>query len=53
MQVSPGKHRIKIALPGYQVFETEDTLLPNQKSTVKTDLVKASITQAGPLIKQP
>ena len=23
MQVSPGKHRIKIALPGYQVFETE------------------------------
>lgn len=53
IQVSPGKHRIKIALPGYQVFETEVNLLPNQKFTVKTDLVKGSITQAGPLIKQP
>ncbi len=53
MQVSPGKHRIKIALPGYQTFETEVNLLPNQKFTLKTDLVKGSITQAGPLIKQP
>ncbi len=53
MQVSPGKHRIKIALPGYRTFETEVNLLPNQKLTIKTDLVKGSITQAGPLIKQP
>ena len=50
--VSPGKHRIKIALPGYQTFETEANLLPNQKFTVKTDLVKGSIKQAGPLIKE-
>jgi len=50
--VSAGKHRIKIALPGYQTFETEINLLPNQKSTVKTDLVKGSIKQAGPLIKE-
>jgi hypothetical protein len=50
--VSPGKHRIKIALPGYQTFETEINLLPNQKFTVKTDLVKGSIKQAGPLIKE-
>lgn len=50
--ISPGKHRIKIALPGYQTFETEINLVPNQKFTVKTDLVKGSITQAGPLIKQ-
>jgi len=49
--VSPGKHRIKIALPGYQTFETEINLLPNQKFTVKTDLVPGSIKQAGPLIK--
>jgi hypothetical protein len=50
--VSPGKHRIKIALPGYQTFETEINLVANQKFTVKTDLVKGSITQAGPLIKE-
>src|SRR6266700_444507 len=50
--ISPGKHRIKIALPGYQTFETEINLIANQKFTVKTDLVKGSITQAGPLIKE-
>ncbi|HEX2712786.1 MAG TPA: PEGA domain-containing protein [Candidatus Acidoferrales bacterium] len=53
MQVSPGKHRIKVALPGYQTFETEVNLLPKQKSTIKTELVKGSIKQADPLIKQP
>ena len=50
--VSSGKHRIKIALPGYQTFETEINLLPNQKFTAKTDMVKGSIEQAGPLIKE-
>ena len=53
MLVSPGKHRIKIALPGYRTFETEINLLPKQKFTIKTDLAKGSITEAGPLIKQP
>ena|SRR5215831_19259211 len=52
MLVSPGKHRIKIALPGYQTFETEINLLPRQKFTIKTQLVKGSITQADPLIKK-
>jgi hypothetical protein len=52
MLVSPGKHRIKIALPGYQTFETEINLLPRQKFTIKTELVKGSITQADPLIKK-
>ena len=50
--ISPGKHRIKIALPGYQTFETEINLVANQKFTVKTDLVKGSISQAGPPIKE-
>ena len=50
--VAPGKHRIKIALPGYQDFETEVNLQPNQKFKLKTALVKGSIQQAGPLIKQ-
>ncbi len=52
MLVSPGKHRVKIALPGYQAFETEVNLLPRQKITIKTNLVPGSITQAGPSIKK-
>jgi hypothetical protein len=53
MLISPGKHRIKVELPGYRTFETEVNLLVNQKSEVKTELVKGSIEQAGPEIKQP
>jgi hypothetical protein len=52
MLVSAGKHRIKIALPGYQTFETEINLLPRQKFTIKTELIKGSITHADPLIKK-
>jgi len=40
MLVAPGTHTIKIALPGYQTFETQINPLPNQKVEVKTDLVK-------------
>ena len=50
MLISPGVHRIKVALPGYQTFETEVNLLPNQKAEIKTNLVRGSIDQAGPLI---
>jgi len=49
--ISPGKHRIKIALPGYRTFETEVGLLAGQKSEVKTELVKGSIVQASAEIK--
>jgi hypothetical protein len=52
MLLSPGKHRIKVELPGYRTFETEVNLLPRQKSKVETDLVGGSILQAGPLIKE-
>lgn len=52
MLLNPGTHRIKIELPGYQAFDTEIKLLPNQKYTVKTDLARGSIVQAGALIKQ-
>jgi hypothetical protein len=52
MAVIPGKHRVKIDLPGYRTFETEITVFPGQKAEIKTDLVKGSIEQAGPLIKQ-
>jgi hypothetical protein len=51
--VSPGKHRIRIELPGYRTFDTEIDVLAGQKSEVKTDLVKGSIEQAGSDIKKP
>jgi PEGA domain-containing protein len=52
MLISPGKHRVKVELPGYRTFETEVNLLVGQKSEVKTELVKGSIEQAGPEIKE-
>jgi hypothetical protein len=51
--VSPGKHQIKIELPGYRTFETEVDVLAGQKSEVKTELVRGSIVQAGADIKTP
>lgn len=53
LSISPGRHRIKVELPGYRTFETEVNLLQGQKSEVKTELVKGSIEQAGPDIKSP
>jgi PEGA domain len=38
--VAPGKHKIEISLPGYQNFDTEIDLVANQKSAIKTELVK-------------
>jgi hypothetical protein len=51
--VSPGKHTIKIELPGYRTFETVVEVLAGQKSEVKTELLKGSIEQAGADIKKP
>jgi PEGA domain-containing protein len=52
MLLSPGTHKIKVELPGYQSFETDVTLVAGQKSTVKTNLAKGSIHQADALIDQ-
>jgi hypothetical protein len=51
MLISPGKHKIRIALPGYQAFETDVDLKPGQKFEIKTELAKGSIEAAGPDIK--
>jgi uncharacterized membrane protein len=51
MLISPGKHQIKVELPGYRTFETEVDLLAGQKSEVKTQLAKGSIVQASPDIR--
>lgn len=53
MLVSPGKHTIKVELPGYRTFETVVEVLQGQKSEVKTELVRGSIEQAGTEIKKP
>jgi PEGA domain-containing protein len=48
--VAPGPHTIKIALPGYQTFETQITPLARQKVEVKTDLMKSAGNSDDPLI---
>ncbi|MFY9689789.1 MAG: PEGA domain-containing protein [Candidatus Acidiferrales bacterium] len=50
MLVAPGKHHIKIDLPGYRTFDTDVSLLPKQKVTIKTKLEPGSITQADPAL---
>jgi len=48
LQVVPGTHRIRIALPGYTTFETDINPLPKQKVEVKTDLVKSAVPETEP-----
>ena len=51
MLVAPGAHRIRIALPGYETFETDINPLPDQKVEIKTDLVKSRAPLTDPLLK--
>jgi hypothetical protein len=51
MLVAPGTHQIRIALPGYQAFETGINLLANQKVEIKTDMAKSDAPLGGPLVK--
>ena len=39
--VAPGHRKISITLPGYNTFNTEIDLAPNQKFVLKTDLTKS------------
>jgi hypothetical protein len=48
MLIAPGKHKITISLPGYQNFETEVTLVPDQQFQLKTDLQKAGSPSGVP-----
>jgi hypothetical protein len=50
MLVAPGSHQIRIALPGYQTFETNINPLADQKVEIKTDLVKSDAPPAEPLV---
>jgi PEGA domain-containing protein len=52
LQIAPGVHKIKIALPGYKTFETEINPLPKQKVEVKTQLVKSMTPVDDPSLKE-
>ena len=52
MLLTPGRHSVRVALPGYLPFDTVVDLRPHQKLKIKTDLVKGSITEAGTLVNQ-
>lgn len=51
MLVAPGTHQIRIALPGYQTFETDINPIANQNVEIKTDLIKSGAPLAAPLVK--
>ena len=53
MLLTPGQHRLRIALPGYLPFDTMVYLRPQQKLKIQTDLVKGSITEAGSQVSKP
>jgi hypothetical protein len=53
MLLTPGRHSVRVALPGYLPFDTMVDLRPHQKLKIKTDLVKGSITEAGAVVNQP
>src|SRR5215470_15500700 len=53
MEISPGKHKIRVELPGYRTFVTEVDLLAKQETEVKTELQVGSIEQNSPMIKKP
>jgi len=50
MLVAPGSHSIRIALPGYQTFETAINPIANQKVEIKTELVKNGAPLSEPLV---
>ena len=50
MLLTPGRHNVRIALPGYLPFETIVNLRAHQKLKIQTELVKGSITDAGSLV---
>lgn len=45
LRLKAGTYRIRIALPGYQPFESEMTLRAGQRYEVRTALAKGSITE--------
>ena len=53
MLLTPGRHSVRVALPGYLPFDTVVDLRPHQKLKIETNLAKGSITEAGSVVNQP
>jgi hypothetical protein len=51
MLVNPGKHAIKLVLPGYEDFDTQVNLLPKQKFTLSTKMVPGTSAAASTTAK--
>ncbi|MBO0912562.1 MAG: PEGA domain-containing protein, partial [Acidobacteria bacterium] len=51
--LTPGEHRLRIALPGYQPFEAVVGLRPHQKLKVETHLEKEGVQESGAPAGQP
>jgi PEGA domain len=47
MLLGPGKHHIKVALPGYEPFDTEIEVRANQRYDIHTELLKGGNTQVS------
>ena len=52
LQVAPGQHAVKIALPGYQTFETSINPSGNQKVEIRTTLLKSSLPINDPSLEK-
>jgi hypothetical protein len=50
MLLTPGQHKLTVALPGYLPFETVLNVRAHQKLKIQTTLAKGSITDAGSLV---
>lgn len=51
MQLIPGKHHIKVAMPGFQTYETDVVLSSRQRSKIRTALPSGGATDADLLIR--
>jgi hypothetical protein len=51
LEVAPGEHAIKIALPGYQTFETNVNPSARQKVEIRTNLLKSNLPDNDPSLE--
>lgn len=51
LQVAPGEHAVKIALPGYQTFETRINASARQKVEIRTNLLKSNLPVSDPSLE--
>ena len=52
LEVVPGAHVVKIALPGYQTFETSVNASAHQKIEIRTNLLKSSVPINDPSLEK-